>query len=87
MTAQIVTPDVHLNIHKFTTKQYQLMCESGIFAVGDRYELINEKTRKMSLIGLKYAVCVAKATRYIQIKLRDRAFVWTQNPILISNYS
>ena len=37
MTAQLVTPDVHLNLHKFTTKQYQLMYETGIFTEGDRY--------------------------------------------------
>ncbi len=87
MTSQLVTPNTHLNLHKFTTKQYQLMYESGVFAEGDRYELINGEIREMSPIGIKHAVCVARTTRYVQIKLGDRAFVWAQNPILLSDYS
>jgi len=87
MTAQLVIPNTHLNLHKFTTKQYQLMYESGVFAESDRYELINGEIREMSPIGIKHAVCVARTTRYFQIKLGDRAFVWTQNPIILSDYS
>jgi Uma2 family endonuclease len=30
---------------------------------------------------------VAKTARLFQIKLGDRAFVWTQNPIILRNYS
>jgi Uma2 family endonuclease len=41
----------------------------------------------MSPIGIKHAVCVAKTARLFQIKLGDRAFVWTQNPIILRNYS
>ena len=87
MTAQLVTPNTHLNLHKFTTKQYQLMYESGVFAESDRYELINGEIREMSQIGIKHAVCVARTTRYFQIKLGDRAFVWTQNPIILNDHS
>jgi len=63
------------------------MHESGVFAVGDRHELINGEIREMSPIGIKHAVCVARTTRYFQIKLGDRAFVWTQNPIILNDYS
>lgn len=87
MTAQLVTPNAHLNIHKFTTKQYQLMYESGVFAEGERYELIDGEIRKMSSIGIKHAVCLARTTRYFQIKLGDRAFVWAQNPIMLNDHS
>ncbi|MFN7714448.1 MAG: hypothetical protein ACK5QS_03065, partial [Pseudanabaenaceae cyanobacterium] len=70
MTAQLVTelalpnPPQSLydnpnhNLHKFTTEQYQLMCERGVFPPDDRYELINGEIRKMSPIGIKHAVCV-----------------------------
>jgi len=87
MTAQIVTPSFTSNIHKFTVQQYHLMHEAGVFTVGDRYELINGEIREMSPIGIKHAVCVAKTARLFQIKLGDRAFVWTQNPIILRNYS
>ena len=87
MTAQIVTPSFTSNIHKFTVQQYHLMHEAGVFAEGDRYELINGEIREMSPIVIKHAVCVAKTARLFQIKLGDRAFVWTQNPIILRNYS
>lgn len=87
MTAKLVPPNAHSNLHKFTTKQYQLMYESGVFADGDRYELINGEIREMSPIGIKHAVCVARTTRAFQIKLGDRGLVWAQNPILLSDYS
>ena len=87
MTAQLVTPNFTSNIHKFTVQQYHLMHEAGVFAVGDRYELINGEIREMSPIGIKHAVCVAKTARFFQIKLGDWAFVWTQNPIILRNHS
>ncbi|MBD2178460.1 Uma2 family endonuclease [Pseudanabaena sp. FACHB-1998] len=86
-TAQLVTPSFTSNIHKFTVQQYHLMHEAGVFAVGDRYELINGEIREMSPIGIKHAVCVTKTTRFFQITLGDRALVWAQNPILLGDYS
>ena len=86
-TAQLVTPSFTSNIHKFSVQQYCLMHEAGVFAEGDRYELINGEIREMSPIGIKHAVCVARTTRYFQIKLGDRAFVWTQNPIILNDHS
>jgi Uma2 family endonuclease len=87
MTAQLAIPSFTSNIHKFTVQQYHLMHEAGVFAVGDRYELINGEIREMSPIGIKHAVCVAKIARLFQIKLGDWAFVWTQNPIILRNHS
>jgi len=87
MTAQLVTPNTHLNLHKFTTKQYQLMYESGVFAESDRYELINGEIREMSPIGIKHAVCVTRLTKIFEQKLGDRTIIWAQNPILLSDYS
>lgn len=87
MTAQLVPPSFTSNIHRFTVQQYHLMHEAGVFAEGDRYELINGEIREMSPIGIKHAVCVAKTTRFFQIKLGDRALVWAQNPIFLGNYS
>ena len=88
MTSQLMTaPETICNIHKFTTEQYQLMYAKGVLAEGDRYELINGEIREMSPIGIKHAVCVARTTRYFQIKLGDRVFVWTQNPIILNDHS
>lgn len=87
MTAQLITPNSTSNVHKFTVQQYELMLEAGIFAESDRLELINGEIRVMSPIGRKHAVCVAKTARAFQIKLGDRAFIWTQNPIRLSDHS
>ncbi|MFM7885834.1 MAG: Uma2 family endonuclease [Pseudanabaena sp.] len=87
MTVQLVTPSFTSNIHRFTVQQYHLMHESGVFAEGDRYELINGEIREMSPIGIKHAVCVAKTARLFQIKLGDQVFVWVQNPIILKNHS
>ncbi len=87
MTAQLVTPSFTSNIHKFTVPQYHLMHEAGVFTEGDRYELINGEIREMSPIGIKHAVCVARLTKNFERKLGDRTIIWTQNPILVSDYS
>ena len=87
MTAQLVTPSFTSNIHKFTVQQYHLMHEAGVFAEGDRYELINGEIREMSPIGIKHAVCMAKTSRLFQINLGDQAIIWTQNPIVLRNNS
>ncbi len=87
MTAQLVTPSFTSNIHKFTVQQYYLMHEAGVFAVGDRYELINGEIREMSPIGIKHAVCVTRLTKNFERKLGDQTIIWTQNPIRLSNNS
>ncbi|WP_254923641.1 Uma2 family endonuclease [Pseudanabaena sp. SR411] len=86
MTAQLITPNSTSNVHKFTVQQYELIVEAGIFAESDRLELINGEIRVMSPIVRKHAVCVAKATKNFERKLGDRTIIWTQNPILLSNY-
>lgn len=45
---------------KFTTQQYHLMHEVGVFSNGDRPELINGEIKLMSSIGRKHAVCVTR---------------------------
>ena len=87
MTAQLITPSSTSNVYKFTVQQYELMHEVGVFAEGDRLELINGEIRVMSPIGRKHAVCVAKTTRAFQIKLGVRTIIWAQNPIRLSDHS
>ncbi len=75
------------NLHKFTTEQYQLLYEKGVFAPTDRYELINGEIRKMSPIGIKHAVCVARLTKTFERKLGDHVIIWAQNPIILNDHS
>ncbi|MEA5619045.1 Uma2 family endonuclease [Cronbergia sp. UHCC 0137] len=78
---------VQLLKHKFTTEQYHLMHEAGVFSESDRLELINGEITEMSPIGKKHAVCVARLDRIVQKKLSDRTMVWVQNPIRLDNNS
>jgi Uma2 family endonuclease len=87
MTAQVVTSSFTNNIHKFTVRQYHLMHEAGVFAVGDRYELINGEIREMSAIGIKHAVCVTRLSTLFTNRFSSKAIIWSQNPIRLSNNS
>jgi len=80
MKAQLLT-------HKFTTDQYHLMHESGVFGEGDRLELINGEITEMSPIGRKHAVCVTRLTELFFSHLLGKVQIWSQNPILLDNGS
>jgi Uma2 family endonuclease len=80
MTAQLLT-------HKFTTQQYHLMHEAGVFAEGDRLELINGEIKKMSPIGRKHATCVARLNTLFITRLLHKAIIWSQNPIRLDDNS
>lgn len=77
---------VQLPTRKFTTEQYHLMHEAGVFAEGDRLELINGEIAEMSPIGRKHAACVNRLVTLTTKKLGDRIIVSVQNPIrLVDN--
>jgi len=87
MTAQLITPNFASNILRFTVQQYHLMHEAGVFTEGDRYELINGEIREMSPIGIKHAVCVTRLSTLFINCLINKAIIWSQNPIHLSNNS
>ena len=83
MTAQIMT--VQLPTRKFTTEQYHLMHEAGVFAEGDRLELINGEITEMSPIDRKHAVCVTRLNELFFSHLLGKVQIWSQNPILLND--
>lgn len=80
MTAQLLT-------HKFTTQQYQLMHEAGVFAQDERLELIDGEIKKMSPIGRKHAACVNRLVTLFTKKLGDLIILSVQNPISLADNS
>ncbi|MBD2187954.1 Uma2 family endonuclease [Pseudanabaena mucicola] len=80
MTGQLLT-------HKFTTQQYHLMHEAGVFDQGDRFELINGEITEMSPIGRKHAACVIRVTKLLQKKLGDLVLISVQNSIFLNDVS
>ena len=80
MTVQLLT-------HKFTTEQYHLMHETGVFQEGDRIELINGEITEMSPIGRKHAACINRLVTLFTKKIGNRVIVSVQNPIRLADNS
>jgi Uma2 family endonuclease len=88
MTTQLFTSKIHNhNVHQFTTQQFHLMHEAGVFSEGDRLELINGEIKKMSPIGRKHATCVTRLNTLFVTRLLHKAIVWSQNPIRLDDNS
>ncbi|CAN1209000.1 Putative restriction endonuclease domain-containing protein [Tumidithrix helvetica PCC 7403] len=85
MTVPLLAPKPHK--FTFTTQQYHLMHEAGVFSEGDRLELIHGEITTMSPIGRKHATCVARLTKRFELKLGDRTIIWAQNPIRLDDKS
>ncbi|MBV9926317.1 MAG: Uma2 family endonuclease [Acidobacteria bacterium] len=73
--------------YSFTVAEYQRMGQAGIFSEDDRVELIDGEIVKMSPIGELHASCVGRLTQTLILLLRRRVIIWTQNPIVLDDYS
>ncbi|MBD2176346.1 Uma2 family endonuclease [Pseudanabaena sp. FACHB-1998] len=87
MTLQLLDQSAIAQKFKFTTQQYHLMHEAGVFKDGDRLELINGEIKTMSPIGRKHVACIIRLDKLIQKKLGDRVMVSTQNSIRLEDHS
>lgn len=87
MTVQLLTDSPIASKFKFTTQQYHLMHEAGVFNEGERLELINGEIKTMSPIGRKHVACIIRLDKLIQKKLGDRVMVSTQNSICLDDNS
>ena len=63
------------------------MIEAGILHERDRVELIRGEIIQMAAIGQKHASCVRRASTVLRLSLGNRAFVDTQNPVEMGEYS
>ena len=74
---------VALRRRRFTLDEYHRMGETGILGEDDRVELIEGEIIEMTPIGSRHAATVARIQHLFSIRLRDRAVVWSQNPLLL----
>lgn len=72
---------------KFTVDEYHNFIESGVFAPEERLELWEGEFIEMSPIGKRHAGCVAGLTAYLNHLFFQKLVVWTQNPIVLNNFS
>jgi Uma2 family endonuclease len=67
----------------FTVEEYHRMAEAGIFEPDERVELIEGEILQMAPIGPRHAGCVINATELFVARLRGRALISPQNPVVI----
>jgi len=71
----------------FTVKEYYRMYESGVFANGERVELIRGEIIKMAAIGRRHAACVDYCNFMFAKKLGANVIIRIQNPLSLDNTS
>lgn len=72
---------------RFTVQEYRRMAEAGVFLHEERLELIRGVIRMMSAMGSRHASFVNRLTRALTFAVGDRAFVWTQSPVDLDDWS
>lgn len=72
---------------RWTVGDYHRMIEAGLLSKEDRVELLGGEIVEVSPIGGRHAHVVAKLDRRIQSLVEDRAVVWVQMPVRLSDDS
>jgi len=73
--------------HRLTVSDFHRMGEAGIFAAGDRVELIDGEIIDMSPIGALHAAIVDCLVRYLGRSVGDSVIVRCQNPVRLDDVS
>ena len=78
---------VEIHRHRFTVTDFARMGEAGMFAAGDRVELIDGEIREMTPIGPSHAGIVDRLAELLISRLAGKANVRIQNPIRLGRYT
>ncbi|MGI9301789.1 MAG: Uma2 family endonuclease [Gammaproteobacteria bacterium] len=76
-----------LHKHRLSVHDYHRMGEAGIFAAGERVELIDGEVIDMSPIGSQHAGTVILLTDALKKAVGEEAVISVQNPIVLGDYS
>ena len=71
--------------HRFSVDDYYKMAEAGLFAPGQRLELLDGEIIEMNPIGISHASIVDRLTRLFVRGLGDEVWVRVQNPVRLSD--
>jgi Uma2 family endonuclease len=74
-------------IHRINVEQFHRMIEAGVFADGDRVELIDGEVRDMAPIGPLHGGLTDKLTMCLAPKLAAKAIVRVQGAIVLDDGS
>jgi len=73
--------------HPISVHDYHRMAAAGILHEDSRVELIEGEIIDMTPIGTVHASTVAYLCKKLQLAVGNRAVVWPQNPLRLSEYS
>ncbi len=77
----------HVPRRRFTIDEYHRMAAAGVLSEDDRVELLDGEIVQMSPIGSPHAGCVDRLTALFTRRLRSRAIVRVQSPIVLDRRS
>ncbi len=72
-------------IHRISVDQFHRMIEAGLFADGDRVELIDGEMRDMPPIGPPHGGCTDDLTMILAPQLAGKAIVRVQGPLALDD--
>jgi Uma2 family endonuclease len=78
---------IDLQRRLFTTEEYHLMGEAGVFGPEDRVELVDGEIVEMSPIGSLHAACVDRLVVLLQPHAAGTAILRVQGPIRLDAHS
>jgi len=75
--------------HKFSSQQYHLMTEAGVFEhiQGQRLELIKGEIIQMLPIGRNHCACIARLNKLLFAKFGSKQIIWVQSSIRLDDGS
>lgn len=76
-----------VKLHRITTREYDLMIESGVFDENDHIELLNGVIIEKMPKGTKHSSANDRATKMFYKTLSDKAVIRNQNPIWLDDFS
>ena len=79
--------EAELTKRLFSVAEYHRMGESGILHPAERVELIDGEIIRMSPIGRRHAVCVARTTTFFIRAFGDMAVVGPGNPVRLTDWT
>lgn len=74
-------------LHLFTTAEYHTMADAGVFAEGDRLELIEGEIYQMPPVGHRHAAQVKRLLSVLGDAFRGRAILGVQDPVQLDDFS
>lgn len=78
---------LELQRYRFNVQQFHQLGEIGIFAEGDRIELIDGDLAVMSPRSTRHVACVNTLNKSLVLTLHETAVVSVQNPIRLNDFT